>query len=204
MTNSAGLLTTGQAADRLGTSANTFKKLVAAGLFPALSRRGNRTLVPVADIDALARRESVDIAGPGLPELPVLRVGSVHRAGSDDPGRREWLGYGTDLSPEQKLSALSGWWRCDPERVKRAGVMPVTVGPFVVAVLTGITGSAVDSDGRWRFTAQLGGHVTDLVTPVQAVDATAPHAEVTRLLLGRRLDSESGGPVAYVRAAAGR
>lgn len=200
MTNSARFLTTSQAADALGTSTNTFKKLVAAGLLPVLSRRGNRTLVPAPDIDALARRDSVDIAGLGLPELPVLRVGSVHRAGFDDPGRREWLGYGTGLSPEQKLSALSGWWRCDPERVRRAGVMPVTVGPFVVAVLTGITGSAVDSDGRWRFTAQLGGHVTDLITPVQVADPMAPHADTTRLLLGRRLDSDSGGPVAYVRA----
>jgi hypothetical protein len=37
--------------------------------------------------------------------------------------------------------------------------------------------------------------------PVQVTDSGVPHAEATRLLLGRRLPSESGGPIAYVSVA---
>lgn len=197
-------LTTGQAADRLGVSPNTFKKMAATGLLPVLDRRGNRTLAPAADVDALARRDAVDVTGLGLAELPVLRVGPAHEAGSDDPDGREWLGYGVSLSHEQRLAALRGWWRCDPHRVMRAGVMAVTVGPYVVAVLAGFSDADSDDEGRWRFETRLGGCVEDLVTPVQTICPGAPHVDMTRLLLGRRLESESGGPVAYAGAAGGR
>lgn len=204
MDTAPAVLTTSQAAHRLHMSPNTFKKVAATGLLPELHRRGNRTLVPAADVDALARRDAVDVAGLGLRELPVLRVSPAHEAGPDDPDRREWLGYGTGLSHAQRFAALRGWWRCAPDRVMRAGVMAVTVGPYVVATLTGFSDATADSEGRWRFDARLGGYVDDLVTPVQAASPRAPHAHLTRLLLGRRLESESGGPVAYVEAVDGR
>ncbi|WJK70806.1 hypothetical protein WN979_18690 [Streptomyces albidoflavus] len=110
-----------------------------------------------------------------------------------------WTGFSTQLTPDQLQAALSGWWRCDPERVVRAGVMAVTLGQYVVAVLTGIDGYDSRGDGRYRFHATLAGSVTELVTPQQWVNPDAPGADRARLLLGRRLESESGGPVAYVQ-----
>lgn len=81
-------------------------------------------------------------------------------------------------------------------------VQAVTVGPYVVAVLTGFRGAEPDGTGRYRFSARLAGFTSDLVTPVQVVRTDVPGAAEARRLLGRRLDSESGGPVAYVRSGA--
>ncbi|MFF8567179.1 DNA-binding protein [Streptomyces albidoflavus] len=153
--------------------------------------------MPVADIKTLARRERV---GPEVVvelELPVLRVGVAEQVEGDP--ERDWAGFSTHLTPDQLQAALSGWWRCDPERVVRAGLMAVTLGQYVVAVLTGIDGYDGRGDGRYRFHATLAGSVTELVTPQQWVNPDAPGADRARLLLGRRLESESGGPVAYVR-----
>ncbi|WP_255254232.1 hypothetical protein [Streptomyces albidoflavus] len=114
-----------------------------------------------------------------------------------DDGEQGWTGFSTQLTPDQLQAALSGWWRCDPERVVRAGLMAVTLGQYVVAVLTGIDGYDGRGDGRYRFHGTLAGSVTELVTPQQWVNPDAPGADRARLLLGRRLESESGGPVAY-------
>ncbi|GAA3903563.1 hypothetical protein GCM10023084_65110 [Streptomyces lacrimifluminis] len=192
-------MTTTIAAERLGVSTNTFKKLVTAGLLPEVRRRGNRTVVPAADVRALARRDAVDLDALGGAELPVLRVGPAEPV-PEDP-ERAWIGYAAGLAPEDMYEALRGWWRCDPGRVLRAGVLAVTVGPYVVAVLTGFRGAEPDGAGRYRFSARLAGFTSDLVTPVQVVHTDVPGADEARRLLGRRLDSESGGPVAYVRRA---
>lgn len=123
-------------------------------MLPDVRRRGNRTVVPAADVRALAQRDTVDLGALGGAELPVLRVGPA----------------------------------------------AVTVGPYVVAVLTGFRGAESDGTGRHRFSARLAGFTSDLVTPVQVVRADVPGADEARRLLGRRLDLESGGPVAFVRS----
>src|SRR6478609_8008420 len=163
-------MTTALAARELRISANTFKKLVTAGLFPAVGSRGVRTVVPEGDVHALARRDAVQVDRLGIPELPVLRVGPAERVSGED---RQWTGYAADLAEDQMLAALRGWWRCDPSRVVGAGVLPVTLGPYVVAVLSGLRpgdweplGWQAGESERYRFTsAQLAGYVTDLVTP---------------------------------------
>lgn len=189
-------MTTAQAAAELSVSVNTFKKLIAADLLPEVSSRGNRTLVPAADVRALARREAVGPRALGVQELAVLRVGPAVRV-SGDPDR-EWAGYAAGLTVPEKREALRGWWRCDPARVMRSGLLVVTVGPFVVAVLSGLEGVEPGEGDRYRFTAQLAGHVTDLVTPAQCVEPSASQAALARRLIGRRLESASGGPIAYV------
>ncbi|WP_246568906.1 helix-turn-helix domain-containing protein [Streptomyces flaveus] len=189
-------MTTGVAASELGISVNTLKKLIAAGLLPEVHERGNRTLLPAGDVRVLAQRETVDLESLGCEELAVLRVGPAEPVTDDT--ERMWIGYGARLTTKEKYEALRGWWRCDPERVKRAGVLAVTVGSYVVAVLTDFHGSEPGDGGRYRFSAQLAGYTTDLVTPVQVVRDEVPGAAEARHLLGRRLDSESGGPVAYV------
>ncbi|NUV32303.1 helix-turn-helix domain-containing protein [Streptomyces odorifer] len=190
-------ITTVRAAAQLGLAVGTLRKLTDSGIFPVLRARGNRTVMPAADILALARRELVGPEAVGARELPVLRVGVAERVEGDQG--REWAGFATHLSPQDLHPALSGWWRCDPERVVQAGLMAVTLGHYVVAVLTGINGYDSRGDGRYRFHGTLAGSVTELVTPQQWVNPDAPGADRARLLLGRRLESESGGPVAYVR-----
>lgn len=188
-------ITATQASAALGIAPNTFKKLAAARLLPEVGRRGNRLVVPRADVAALAAREPVM---PGSGQLPVLRVGVAIPAPAHEG--RAWTGYRADLSAEEKLEALRGWWRCDPDRIVRTGLLAVTVGPYVVAVLTGLADPELNEAGRVRFTARLAGHVRDLVTPVQEIAAGVPRVDAVRRLLGRRLESESGGPIAYVRS----
>jgi hypothetical protein len=187
-------MTTSAAAAELRCSVNTLKKLIAAGLLPEVRERGNRALLPAGDVRVLARREAVDLDALELGELPVLRVGPAVDPAEGGEGRA-WIGYSARLVPEQMYEALRGWWRCDPERVLRAGVLAVTLGPYVVAVLGGFRDVEPNGAGRYRFAGELEGYVTDLVAPVQVVRGDTPWA---RRLLGRRLESESGGPVAYV------
>ncbi|MFD4306443.1 DNA-binding protein [Streptomyces albidoflavus] len=190
-------MTTVRAAGHLELAVGSLRKITDSGLLPTLRARGNRTVMPVADIKTLARRERVGSEAAGGLELPVLRVGVAEQVEGDP--ERDWAGFSTQLTPDQLQAALSGWWRCDPERVVRAGLMAVTLGQYVVAVLTGIDGYDGRGDGRYRFHGTLAGSVTELVTPQQWVNPDAPGADRARLLLGRRLESESGGPVAYVQ-----
>ncbi|WP_240969402.1 DNA-binding protein [Streptomyces sp. HNM0575] len=117
------------------------------------------------------------------------------RVGETD---RQWIGYSTDLTPQELLKALRGWWRCDPTSVAAGEVLPVTLSGYVVAVLTGLD-RWEKNGGRHAFPdALLTGYVTDLARP--AMELTAPTAggrRLAQLLLGARLPSESGGAIAY-------
>ncbi|MQS17918.1 hypothetical protein F7Q99_38455 [Streptomyces kaniharaensis] len=80
----------------------------------------------------------------------------------------------------------------------------MTVAGFVVAVLTGLTewesDGTVGTTGRFRFPkARMAGYLTDLTAPANAADPADPEdARLAGLLLGTRLASVSGGPIAYV------
>ncbi|WP_152648460.1 DNA-binding protein [Streptacidiphilus anmyonensis] len=139
------------------------------------------------------------------PEVAVLRADAATPANEDD---RDWMGYRADLSPGQLTDALSGWWRCDPDRVAAGGLLVVTVSEFVVAVLTDL--AAPQHNGgtrqtlRYKFTkARLAGWLTDLTDPSAAcypADQNAAERLLVQPLLGARLPSVSGGPIAYVPA----
>ncbi|WP_257033181.1 MULTISPECIES: DNA-binding protein [unclassified Streptomyces] len=195
-------VTTGQAGAALGCSIPTVKKLMATGLVPGV-RDAGRQVFPLAGLQALQARPDADLAVTGAAELAVLRADAPQRV--DEPGR-EWIGFGTALDQAQLLASLSGWWRCDPARVAAGGALPVTVASFVVAVLTGLTGwesdGATGTAARYRFPhARLVGYLNDLTAPANAAAPTdAEDARLAAVLLGTRLPSVSGGPIAYVTA----
>ena len=87
-----------------------------------------------------------------------------------------------------------------PASVAAAGILPVTLSGYVVALLTGLQRWEKDGQGRHGFPdAILAGYVTDLVTPVKHLTApTRSGRQAADRLLGRLLPSHSGGPVAYV------
>lgn len=193
------LLTTGQAAQALGMSIPTVKKLLAAGTIPGAAT-GGRQVFPLTAAQALAGRSPAPLAQLPGPEIAVLRVDAA--PSWDLP--QQPTGFSAHLDPEQLLQALHGWWRCDPARVAAGGILPVTLAGFVVAVLTNL--HTWEGDGgryaRYCFThATLAGYVSDLAEPMNRTtlapqDSTAAH--FVELLLGARLPSHSGGPIAYV------
>ncbi|MEU3921465.1 DNA-binding protein [Streptomyces sp. NPDC029004] len=194
-------LTTGQAAKAIGVSIPTVERFIASGAIPETAARG-RQVFPLTAAQALASRPAAPLAAlPGI-EVPVLRVDVAEQV--DEPDR-QWIGYSAALNSDQLLKALRGWWRCDPARVAAAGLLPVTLGGFVVAVLTGLTHPEGDGAGRYaRYcftTASLAGYITDLTHPVNATTPDLTDTEgltYAPLLLGTRLPSVSGGPIAYV------
>ncbi|MFJ1796850.1 DNA-binding protein [Kitasatospora griseola] len=193
-------MTTGQAGTALGCSIPTVKKLMATGVIPGVRGQG-RQVFPLAALQQLQVRPAADLTALGPAEVAVLRSDAPAKV--DEPDR-EWIGFGAALNEAQLLAALSGWWRCDPARVAAGGVLPVTVAGFVVAVLTGLTGwesdGTVGTAARFRFPkARLAGYLTDLTAPANVADPAVPEdARLASLLLGTRLASVSGGPIAYV------
>ncbi|MGW0578673.1 helix-turn-helix domain-containing protein [Streptomyces sp. NPDC002920] len=197
------LLTTGQAAEELGCAVTTFRRLVRAGLLPGLSSRGVRVMVPLDVVQALSRRRHAPLDQLGASEFAVLRVDAAKPVQEPD---RKWIGFAASLAPEDLLKALRGWWRCDAPSVAAAGVLPVTLSGYVVAVLTGLEVWEQNAQGRYAFPyARLAGYVTDLATPVHHVTASSQADRMfADLLLGSRLVSHSGGAIAYVPAPAAR
>ncbi|SFL69270.1 helix-turn-helix domain-containing protein [Streptomyces pini] len=192
------LLTTSQAAQELGCAVTTFRRLARTGVLPGLSRRGVRTVVPWEVVTALRDRPAASLEQhlPGR-EVAVLRVDAAQPTEEDD---RQWVGFSAALSPEDLTRALRGWWRCDAPSVAAAGVLPVTVAGFVVAILTGLGTWERDGRGRSCFTtAELAGYVTDLAAPhLQLTAASAADRALAQALLATRLPSHSGGAIAYV------
>ncbi|WP_330237498.1 helix-turn-helix domain-containing protein [Streptomyces sp. NBC_00525] len=194
------LLTTGQAAAELGMAITTFRRLVHAHLIPGLTNRGVRVIVPLEAVQALSTRHAAPLHALEAPEIAVLRVEADRRAREGNAGNTERTGFSATLQAGKIQEAMRGWWRCDAASVAAGQVLPVTVSGYVVAVLTGLGRWESNGQGRHAFPdAVLAGYVTDLVQPV--VHLTAPSAADRRtaeLLLGSRLPSHSGGPIAYV------
>ncbi|MFI6444349.1 DNA-binding protein [Kitasatospora sp. NPDC050543] len=192
-------VTTGQAGTALGCSIPTVKKLMATGAVPGIADRG-RQVFPLTALQALQRLPAADLTALKSREVAVLRADAPALVEEDD---RQWTGYGATLAERELLAALIGWWRCAPQRVATPGVLPVTVAGFVVAVLTNLDEWQTRGTGpaaRHRFAAaRLAGYLTDLTHPVNAAaSASADDRRLADLLLGTRLHSVSGGPIAYV------
>jgi excisionase family DNA binding protein len=203
-------VTTAQAAQELGCSPDTVRKLIRAGLLPSVEHRGVRAVLPVDVVQALAERPNAPLGrlvASGFAKssrIAILRPGMAEPV--DEPDRR-WMGFSTRLPPGDLLQGLRGWWKCNPESVQASGILPVTLGAFVVAVLMGLQTweTATDDAGaiRHRFDAQLAGYISDLAAPVNKIRSSSTDADqAAALLLGSRLDSLSGGPIAYVEVSA--
>ncbi|WP_158845633.1 DNA-binding protein [Streptomyces sp. NRRL WC-3742] len=176
------------------------KKLMATGVVPGVREQG-RQVFPLAALQQLQARPVAELTVLGMAEVAVLRSDAPTRVEEPD---RDWIGFGAALNEAQLLAALSGWWRCDPARVAAGGVLPVTVAGFVVAVLTGLaeweSDGTAGTAGRFRFPkARLAGYLRDLTAPANAAAPADPEdARLAGQLLGTRLPSVSGGPIAYV------
>ncbi|MEU8059759.1 hypothetical protein [Microbispora bryophytorum] len=199
------LITLRQAAIRFGTPLAALRKVAAAGLLPAIVRHGGKPVVPSDVARRIATRSAAAPHhlmpnSPGTARMAVLRVDVAKPVPDED---RPFIGFHADLSPAELLEALRGWWVGNPARIAETGVLPVTLGGFVVAVLTNLSGwdSRVTDDGvtRHRFDARLAGYIRDLDAPVNVVGSgTADDLRIAELLLGKPLPSISGGPIAYV------
>ncbi|MFG3370353.1 DNA-binding protein [Streptomyces sp. NPDC048156] len=191
------LLTTGQAAQELGCAITTLRRLIRAELLPGLSHNGVRVMIPLDTVQSLTARSHAPLDQLDAHEIAVLRVDAARQSTDSD---REWVGFAATLPPETLLKALRGWWRCDAPSVAAAGVLPVTVAGYVVAVLTGLERWESRTHGQRAFPhARLVGYVTDLATPTKRLTgSTDAEQRLAQHLLGTRLPSHSSGPIAYV------
>ncbi|WP_037599579.1 hypothetical protein [Streptacidiphilus rugosus] len=201
-------LTTGQAAGELGVTGAPLRKLVQTGLVPGVLNRPRGQVFPLEALQALKTAPHTDLSLLPVAQLAVLRIGPAMPVVGDEGEDRAWLGFGTQLTPHEILHASNRWWRCDPSRVAEGRVLPVTVCGFVVAVLVDLNDWVDNGEPatlrRFHFTgARLAGYVTDLTSPEGHVLLPGVDAEDQKLaaqLLGSRLPSQSGGPIAYVPA----
>ncbi|MER6385443.1 DNA-binding protein [Streptomyces sp. NPDC001250] len=191
------LLTTGQAAAELDCAITTLRRLIRAEVLPGLSHRGVRVMIPLDVVQALYQRPHAPLHRLDAREIAVLRIDAARRVDEND---RTWIGYAPHLGADHLLKSLRGWWRCDPASIAAAGLLPVTLSGYVVAVLTGLDTWQRNDQGRYAFPdARLAGYVTDLATPRLVITArTDSDRQLAELLLGTRLTSQSGGAIAYV------
>lgn len=191
------LLTTGQAAAELDCAVTTLRRLIRADVLPGLAHRGVRVMIPLDVVQALHQRPHAPLHHLNAREIAVLRVDAARRVNEDD---RSWIGYAPHLGADHLLKSLRGWWRCDPASIAAAGLLPITLSGYVVAVLTGLDTWQRNNKGRYAFPdARLAGYVTDLSTPTMELPSTRhDDRALAALLLGTRLPSHSGGAIAYV------
>lgn len=200
--------TTRQAGDAWGCSAATVRKLIGTGVIPGAEQRGVRSVIPVDVVQELASRPSAPLsalAAEGLirtSKVPVLRPNVAQDV---DEADRSSIGFHAASPAADIRRGLCGWWICTPDAVAAAGILPVTFADFVVAVLAGLSKGAweqdTDSAGktRYRFDARLAGYLTDLAKPKNEITPSEPDdVHLANMLLGTRLASHSGGPIAYV------
>ncbi|MGP3961271.1 hypothetical protein ACTWPT_35260 [Nonomuraea sp. 3N208] len=203
------LITLRQAAVRFNLSYGALQKIAATGLLPAAGQHGGKLVIPTDVAQRIEARSAVPLhrllpTTTGSATMAVLRVDVAKRVPDED---RPFIGFRADLAPADLLEALRGWWVGRPEKVAQAGILPVTLGGFVVAVLTGLSSwdTKLTDTGviRHRFDASLAGYISDLDMPINMVTiGTADDLRIAEFLLGKRLESTAGGPIAYVTVAA--
>ncbi|GII56129.1 hypothetical protein Pth03_45180 [Planotetraspora thailandica] len=198
-------LTLRQAAIRSDITFAALQKIVSAGLISAATSNGDKPSIPADVAERIRARTTVPLHR-ALPttidgtSVAVLRVSVATPVPDND---RRFIGFHADLTPGELLEALRGWWVGKPEKIARAGILPVTLGGFVVAVLTGLNSweTKLTDDGlvRHRFDARLAGYISDLdmATNMVMIGSDAD-LRIADQFLGKRLKSTSGGPIAYV------
>lgn len=201
------LITLPQAAAHAGLSRSALRTIIKAGLLPMVVQHGATRLIPTNVAQELKARPAAALhhllpTAAGIDTMAVLRVDVAQPVHDED---RPFIGFHADLSPEDLLAALRGWWTGKPEKIAQTGILPITLGGFVVAVLTGLSGweSKRTDTGvtRHRFDAKLAGYIGDLGTPINLITSgTADDLRISEFLLGKHLESNSGGPIAYVSA----
>lgn len=181
-------LTHARIASTLGISVPGVRKLVDAAV---LSQPASPAMVA-----EFATRPRLGISDG---EITVLRTGPAEEV--FDPERR-FMGYDASMTDQEANRATTRWWRCDPDRVLSAGLFLVTISTIPVAVFE--VNGLLDTLG----------HGTEVRHALDArllarFDATAGHttfrepsdritAEDMTTIMGSRVYTTSGGPVAYL------
>lgn len=197
-------ITPAAAAARLGLDERTLAKLTDAHLLPLMSHA----------VESMARRPWLQLVQG---EITVLRTSPKCPAPEEDA--RDMIGF--DLADDDHTihECCLRWWRCNRKRVRRNGLFAVTVATVPVAIFE-ITehletiGSRTDQ--RHAFAGQLLAriiardqmiHYSPAQVLVNLADddflavATQPHPRllqrVLTTIMGCRISSNSGGPIAY-------
>jgi hypothetical protein len=203
------LITLRQAAVRFDLPYAALQKIAAAGLFPTAGQHCDKPVIPTDVARRIQARSAVALhrllpTTTGIATMAVLRVDVAKHVPDED---RSYIGFRADLPPAELMEALRGWWVGRPEKIVQAGILPVTLGGFVVAVLTGLSSwdTKLTDDGliRHRFDVRLAGYISDLDMAANMItNGTDDDLRTAGLLLGKRLTSTSGGPIAYVSVTA--
>lgn len=182
------LLSRNQAASLLGMSLATIDKLLRSGYLQGLA---------AASVLPLAKTPYVTcVAGV----LPVLRTAAA--TPSDDG--REFMGDAAFLNDDQFVEGNAGWWRSDPGAITGAGILPVSIASFITGVLRIHEVAESEQTGprevRHFYKATVAGRVGVLGDrDTYRITSEEPEvAELVRKLLGSRVRTVSGGPIAYL------
>jgi hypothetical protein len=132
-------------AARLAIARSSALQLIEAGLAGRRYVEGQRQMVERERVEALARRDPVDLHG--LPPALIVRVGPPQPDTTTDP--RDWYGW-YELAPKDtRRGGISRWWRVrDADRLI-GRLFVVTVSGFVVDVAR-IAGARSDRSD-WDF-----------------------------------------------------
>lgn len=137
----------GVAAEVLNISRTSASQLTEAGVLGAVSMRGNRRLVDLDVVQAVAERPPV--ATVTAPRALVVRLG-LTAAVADS--WRHYVGWCEDWPREDKENAIRGDWRIRAKSVLLPCHIVALVGPVVVGVFEAVAAEQVGD--RLRFTVQ--------------------------------------------------
>lgn len=166
----------------------TVDKLLRSGYLPGLAAS---SVLPLA-----ATPYVTCVAGV----LPVLRTAAA--IPSEDG--REFIGDATFLTDAQFVEANAGWWRSDSGTITGAGILPVSIASFITGVLRihGVAKSQQTGPREVRhfYEAAVVGRVGILGDRgTYRITSKEPEvAGLARKLLGSRVRTISGGPIAYL------
>lgn len=185
-----GQLTRNQTASLLGISLATVDKLVKSGYLPSLES---------SLVLHLAATPFVTVT-TGI--LPVLRTAAAKPANDG----RAFMGDAAHLTDRQFRDGNAAWWRSDPDTIVGAGVLAVSIASFVTGVLhihdVARTRRIASKEVRHAYKATVAGRVGMLGAPEtnRILTKDPDLATLTRQLLGMRVRTISGGPIAYLTA----
>ena len=195
------MFTRPQAASVLGVSMGGIDKLLESGFLGDLKQQAVISLANSPHVRVLDGR------------LPVLRT-AAHRdaiLSDHDDRTRKYIGASPTMSDDELLQASNRWWRSNPTDILAAGLLVVAISGFIVAVLQvhSLFRSQPDKKGllRHAYDASLLCRMDDLADASSkrlCSEGLSPRDRDGCLaLLGCRVRTLAGGPIAYVDALEG-
>lgn len=177
-------MTRGAAASKLGISPAGVDKLTAAGMMrPSLKR---------TSVATMAQRPELVVSDGAI---TVLRTTATTPSQSHARGSK---GYDYKMDADEISDANLGWWRVDTGRVIDNKIFVVTISTFVAAVFS-ITGiAASEGAGTERRHMLEGTLLGSTYHGVRGFGYKTRDYNMVETILGSRIYTESGGPIAYL------